>query len=339
MKTKKPDIAPDNFRKGRLSEAEVHQWLLDLRDNPHVPESGFAVSAVFRVRAGDAEDYYFAGVNVENMDHRLSTHGEEGAISGIVTALGKNAEIVEGWVMGAPSTVKAGDKSSAANAFASCCGKCRQQIAGLAQEKAKIHYMSVNGAVETTTVGKFLPELFTFRQFIPDFAKDLGKDKAPTSAAVQKKLLRKGPLTEKQIESWLKSLQSVDYATKTSQAMVVKLDNGYYVAGARVEEAAFVDINAAQAAVAVATAAFGARKVEAAWVYTKGRDEKKLPAKAVGTLPLSALQTLSEFAKSKKIPVHFLGDKGLSVKKTLASSAALAPVSGQAFYRVKNQKM
>ncbi|MBU6475364.1 MAG: hypothetical protein KGQ70_05315, partial [Alphaproteobacteria bacterium] len=261
MKEKKPDIAPDNFRKGRLSQAEMHQWLLDLRDNPHVPESGFCVSSVFRARAGDADDYYFAGVNVENMDHRLSTHGEEGAISGIVTALGKKAEIVEGWVMGAPKGVKAGDKTSAAEAFASCCGKCRQQVAGLAREKAEIHYVSVNGAVETTTVGKFLPELFTFRQFIPGFAKDQNGGKAPSSAAVQRKLLRKGPLTEREIESWLKSLQSVDYATRISQSVVLKLDNGYYAAGTRVEEAAFVDINAAQAAVAIATAAFGARKV------------------------------------------------------------------------------
>ncbi len=324
----------DHFRKGNLSGAQVYQWLLDLRAHPHIPESGFAVSAIFRARCGTDDDYYFAGVNVENMDHRLSTHGEEGAISALVTALGKQAEIVEGWVMGAPRHIKPGDKDPSADAQVSCCGKCRQQIAGLASENTKIHYVTLNGEVTTTTVGKFLPDLFSFRQFIPDLVRDQGKGVAPVADDVQKKLLRRGPLTDKEIQSWLKSLEPVDYASKISQSVVLKLDNGFYVAGARVEEAAFIDISAVQAAIANAASAFGTFTVENAWVYTCGRDEKKLPAGNFGTLPMSALQVLLEFSKGEMLPLHYLGDGGLAVLKTLISAAEIAPVSHRAFQKV-----
>jgi cytidine deaminase len=283
----------DNFRKGKLSAAEVYQWLLALRPNAHVPSSNFSVTSVFRARAGGEDDYYFAGVNVENDDHRLATHGEEGAIAAMVTALGKQAEIVEGWVMGAPLSIKPGDKDPAADALCSCCGKCRQQIAGLAAEDAKIHYVTLNGKTSTTTVGAFLPELFTFRSYIPGLVKDQG------GAVSLKNLTRKGPLDEGDIEAWLKSLESVDYATKVTQSIILKLDNGFYVAGTKVEEAAFVDISAAQAATANAVTAFGTRIVEEVWVYSKGRDEKRLL--------LSSLQVLLEFARDEKLPVRYVG--------------------------------
>jgi cytidine deaminase len=290
----------ESFRKGRLTETEVYQWLLALRPHAHVPSSNFPVTTVFRARAGGEDDYYFGGVNVEYVDHRLATHGEEGSISGVVTALGKQAEIVEVWVMGAPLGVKPGDGSPFADAIVSCCGKCRQQIAGLAAEEAKIHYVTLNGKTSTTTVDAFLPERFTFRNYIPDLAKSHGGTASP------KNLVRKGPLTEVEIENWIKSLESVDYATKISQSMVVRLDNGFYAAGTKVEEAAFQDISAAQAAMANAVTAFGARSVEEVWVYTRGRDEK---------LPLSSLQVLFEFVKHETLLVHYLGQGGAVLKK------------------------
>lgn len=285
----------ERFKKGRLSEAEVYQWLLALRPYAHVPVSNFSVTTVFRARAGSTDDFYFAGVNVENDDHRLATHGEEGAISGIVTALGKQAEIVEVWVMGAPLGVKPGDGSPFADAVVSCCGKCRQQIAGLAAEDAKIHYVTLNGKTSTTTIDAFLPEKFTFRNYISDFAGSPA-GAAPADDEVAKKLSRKGPLSDAEIEAWLKSLESVDYATKVTQSIVVKLDNGFYVAGAKVEDAAFIDISAAQAAMANAVTTFGARTVESVWVYTGDH----------GKLPLSSLQVLLEFAEDEKLPVKYL---------------------------------
>lgn len=287
------------FRKGRLSEGEIHTWLVALRPHAYIPESGFAVSVVMRARAGGEEDYYFGGVNVENTDHRLATHGEEGAISAMITGLGKQAEIVEVWVMGAPLSVKPGDRVPAAEAMVNCCGKCRQQIVSLAAEDAKVHYVSLNGPSTTTTVGAFLPDAFTVRRFMPQFVTPSKAGTALAAADVEKRLMRKGPLALPEIESWLKSLEPVDFISKVSQSLVVELDNGFYVAGTRVEEAAFIDISAAQSAMAVAAEEFGSCVAKNVWVYIK-------PAGTPGTLPLSALQVLLEFAQDGKLPVHYM---------------------------------
>lgn len=283
------------FRKGRLSESEIHTWLVAFRPHAYIPESGFAVSVIMRARAGGAEDYYFGGINVENTDHRLATHGEEGAISAMITGLGKQVEIIEVWVMGAPLSVKPGDKNPAAEACISCCGKCRQQIINLAAEDAKVHYISLNGQSTTTTVGAFLPDAFT----LPVSEPSSKAGAALAVADVEKRLVRKGPLALPEIESWLKSLEPVDFISKVSQSLVVELDNGFYVAGTRVEEPAFIDISAAQSAMAVAAGEFGSCVAKNVWVYTK-------PAGAPGPLPLSAQQVLLEFAQDEKLPVHYV---------------------------------
>jgi cytidine deaminase len=270
------------FRKGKLESGDIHKWLMELRAHAHIPESGFAVSAVFRT----PEDYYFAGVNVENPDHRLATHGEEGAIAAMVTALGKQATIAEGWVMGAgPGTPE--------DFLPHCCGKCRQQIAAFAAPEAAIHSFSLKGAVETTTVGAFLPNAFTFRDYIRGFAPAPKTAAAP--ADIEGRLLRKGALAEEEVGAWLKELEPIDYASKTRQAVVLQLDNGSCVAGVRIEDAAFLDISAAQAALAIAAAACGSFKVEKAWAHAGG-----------GKLPLSSLQTLSEFSGGTELPIRYL---------------------------------
>jgi len=276
------------FRKGRLSIADITKWLREMRANAYIPESGYAVAAVFRARAGGVDDYYFAGVNVENAEHRLSTHGEEGAIAAMVTALGKRAEIVEGWVMGAPK-----DAPLTHNSSGSCCGKCRQQIAGFAAPGVKIHSVSLKGKATTTTVGEFLPDVFTFRQYVTGIGK-AKKAAAPSEGDVRHRLIRQGKLSNPEILDWLKQIESIDYASKVPQAVVLQLDNGYYVAGAKEEEAAFNGMTAAQTALAVAVSEFGMRKVTGVWVYTK---EKK-PA-------LLGLQSLSPSAGAEKISLHF----------------------------------
>ena len=322
------------FRKGQMSDQDIYRWLLDLRAHAHIPQSHFAVAVVFRARCGGEEDYYFGGTNVENMDHHLSTHGEEGAICSLVTALGKSAEIVEGWVIGAPDHIKPGDGSVAAGSIASCCGRCRQQIAGFSAAGTKIHYFSLSGRMETTTVGEFLPQPFTFRQFIPDLVAIEKTGTAPPAADIEKRLIRKAPLSAAEISDWLKGLESIDYVSKTSQSIVVELDNGFYAAGIKIEEASFSGaVNVARCAMAVATSAFGTQKVLNVWVYTCGRDEKKLPVGSFGTLPMSALQVLFEFAKDETLPVHYLGEDGLVVNKTLITAAEIAPVSHRAFQK------
>jgi cytidine deaminase len=324
----------NSFRKGNLSPAEITQWLLDLRAHSSTPESGFNVSGVFRAKLGGVEDYYFGGVNVENTDHRLSTHGEEGGMAGILTGLGKHGEIVEGWVMGAPRDVTPHDGSHFAAAFISCCGKCRQQIAGIAGDAVKIHSVSINGEVQSTTVDEFLPDKFSFRQFIPEISVTANSTvSAPSAAEVESRLMRATPQTAGQIRDWLQSLESIDYVTKISQSAVVRLDNDCYVAGTRMEEAAFQSMNAAQAALAVATTEFGARLVQEVWVYTRGRDDKALPPDAYGTLPLSALQIFFQFAANKAIPVHFLNDSLQPLTMSLLQAAEVAPTSRQPYYQ------
>ena len=294
------------FKKGQLSDVDIHRWLVELRPHAYIPESAFAISVILRARLGKDEDYYFGGVNVENIDHRLSSHGEEGAIAAMVTALGAQAEIVEVWVMGAPHGLNPGDKNSAADACVTCCGKCRQQIAARATPETKIHYFALNGQRQTTTVGAFLPDAFTWPVSVPP-SKPAA---ALTVAGIERKLLRKGPLTTEEIESWLKSLEPVDLISQISQSIVVELDNGFYVAGTRVEDAAFIDLSAVQSAVAVAAAAFGTFRITNVWVYTCGRDEKTPPAAVHSALPLSALQVLFEFAQEAKPSLHYLGDPG-----------------------------
>lgn len=314
------------FRKGTQSTDEIREWLLELRENAYVPESGFAVSVVFRARFGAADDYYFGGVNVENVDHRLSTHGEEGAIAAMVTGLGKGAEIVEAWLMSAPQGAQPG--APAGDIFPSCCGKCRQQIAGVAHQAAKIHYLSLNGKEQKTTVAAFLPEVFTFRHFIPDFAPAAQTGDEPD---IEHNIAHRGPLSEKEIIAWLHVLAPVDYATKVSQSVVLELDNGFFVAGTRVEEAAYIDISAVQSALAVAAAAFGGFEVRGAWVYTKGREEKVLPAGTVSPLPLSSLQALKEFADD--VPLYYVGEKSVA-KSTLEQAVKLAPATRRRYQKI-----
>lgn len=324
-----------SFRKGALSQSDIIQWLRDLRGNPSVPESGFDVTSVFRARCGGDSDYYFGGVNVEISDHRLSTHGEEGSLAGIVTGLGREAEVVEGWIMGAPRGLKPGDASPFSDTLASSCGKCRQQVAGFARPGAPIHSVSLNGNIRTTRVGDCLPDPFTFRQYVAELVdrKETGTAPSPSGAEVEKRLMNKGPLPLPEIRRWMEGLQSVDYASKVSQHLVARLDNGFYVAGTKIEEAAFVSVNAAQSAVALATTEFGERTIEEVWVYTKGRDEKALPSGAYGTLPMSALQTLFQFAVNGRIPVHHLNDGPDIMTLELTEAAKVAPTSKRPFYQ------
>ncbi|MFH1158652.1 MAG: hypothetical protein V1721_07215 [Pseudomonadota bacterium] len=321
-----------NFRKGGLSDEEIVQWLRGLRGNSYAPESNFSVAAVFRARVQGVDDYYFGGVNVEIIDNRSATHAEEGCIAALVTGLGRQAEIVEGWVMGAPKGVNAGDPDPAADTLISCCGKCRQQIAGLAGEDVKIHALTLNGRRSSTTVGAFLPDLFTFRQYIPELLapKETGAP-APSSDEVRNRLIRQERQTEEEIFAWLRDLESLVYVSKVSQALVLELDNGAYVAGAKIEEAAFISMNAAQSAVAVAVSAFGERAIRGIRVYTKGVDGREIPADSFGTLTLPALQTLSEMAEHEKIPVRFFMEGGDTVSMTLSGAAGAAPTYRKPF--------
>jgi cytidine deaminase len=272
------------FRQGRQTDKDIHRWLTALRKNAYAPESGYIATAV--VRSGD---FYFAGVNVEIEDHRLATHAEEGALAALAAGLGPEAAIDEVWVMGAPRKPSPVYK----NSISTCCGKCRQQISAFAAKSVKVHSFSMNGKKATTTVGAFLPDTFILIK---------KKSRAPKKRAdkdIESRLVRKKRLSEKEIFKWLAGLPSVSSISKTTQSIALKLDNGAFVAGTKIEDAAFLDISAAQSAVAIAVSEFGPRRIEGVWVHAQGRRT------AGGRLTLSSLQTLLRHAGDKDIPVFF----------------------------------
>jgi cytidine deaminase len=332
-----------------LTQAQITEWLKALRGKPYNPSSEFDVTAIFRVTSGSQDMYYFAGVNVENSDLRLSSHAEEGCIAAIATALGKKAQIVEGWVMGAPKKLQSGDNDPLTDCQVSCCGKCRQQIANLAEPSTPIHSVSLNGHVSYTTVAEFLPDAFTFRQFAPELLNNtFSFEEALSVQQISDKLVRSGnELTEAEIFAWLQSLESIDYATQTSQAVVVKLSDYHYVAGVSVEEAAYVSISAMQSAMAIAHAHWGKAVIEEVWVLSDNKNqvmkiEKKQSKTQVLTqfsayqkssqtrqsfipLPLSSVQVLGEFAADDKVAINMFNPSGACRSITLDESAKLIP--------------
>ena len=336
--------------KTRLSHEEIKAWLIDLRGKPFNTSSNFDVTAVFRVQLNnDDNHYYFAGVNVENKHLRLSTHAEEGAISAMATAFGKSAVIVEGWVMGSPRALTPNSDQELANIKVTCCGKCRQQIVGFAKPEAVIHSVSLNGEFEQTTVAEFLPKAFSFRDFAPDQLQpsllNLG---TLTPEKIQNRLVREGILTQTQILEWLKSLESVDHATKEGHAVVLRLTDNRYVAGVSIEEAAYVSIEPIASAIANARAHYGQFKVEEVWSLSANSlaVNTNIPSNAAATamtfqfdrqgqqpqpaaqsftpLPLSSFQVLDQFAVDRNIRVNYMNRAGIAHPASFSEALQLS---------------
>ncbi|MBS0286655.1 MAG: hypothetical protein JSR17_05125 [Proteobacteria bacterium] len=328
------------FRKSDkpLTQEEITHWLRDLRGHPYNPSSHFDVTGVFRVKYNGDDSYYFAGVNVENEEHRLGTHAEEGCIAAMVTAFGKDAEIVEGWIMGAPDHLKPGDTAPLANNKVTCCGKCRQQNIGFASSSAVIHSISLNGAHQQTTMGDSLPDHFSFRQFAPELVNPSEKQPKPLAVEeIEAKLIRKGKaLSDPEILEWLHNLESVDYASQRGQAVVLKLADNTYVAGVKIEDAAYVSINPIQCAMAIANVACDKIAVESVWTLSNKRKAQKDQAltqfheyqfnKNPKPLTLSAVQVLAEFAAHDQIPIHMFTRAGHKQTISMRDSAHMIPV-------------
>lgn len=257
----------------------------------------------------------------------------------MATALGKKAEIVEGWVMGAPKALSKGVTDPLADNCVSCCGKCRQQIAGFADPAVKIHSVSLNGAHKETTVGAFLPDAFTFRQFMPELAANHDNaasvvQDGPSEQEARLRLVRTGALSEEAVKAWLHALESVDFASKTSHSVIIRLANGAYVAGVKIEDAAFVSIDPLQAAVAIANAEFGEQKVLEVYSLGKGRDEASIPPESYMPLSGSAVQVLAQFAAHPDIPIHMVNGKNESKSIRLSDAARYIPTFDQPFCSV-----
>jgi len=295
------------FRKTNkpLNDDAIYNWLMELRENPFNPSSAFDVASIFRVgfinsTTQDSEYFYFAGVNVENAEHLVSSHAEGTALAAMTTAFGKRAQIVEGWVMGAPRALKPDSDDPLAKNPVTSCGGCRQKLAGFAEPAVKIHGIALNKARDTNTIEQLLIKPFTFRSFVPEIMNSTFEPAAsPSEEDIQKKLIRNGELSDNEILAWLRELESIDYATKTGQAVVLKLSNGSYVAGVKVEEAAYSGLNALQAANSIAMAEFGDQYV-INQVWTLGTNRNEVEQQKT----LLSLNSLVQFETHKQISLQ-----------------------------------
>jgi cytidine deaminase len=243
---------------GSFSFSEIHTWLLELRQHAYCPLSNYAVAAVGRAQIAGGAEFYFGGVNVENADHRLSTHAEEGVLAAMVTALGPAAQLHELWTIAGPRALDEKSDHPLAKNYPSCCGKCRQQIAGFAaMPDMPVHPFSLRGDYKTITVAEFLPHSFTFKDVYADFTRPaaIPAEQALTLPQVKQKLFRTVPQNDSQALQWLANLRGFNPVTQQSRPLLLSFTNGQAAAGVMIEDAAFISISSAQAALAIAYAA------------------------------------------------------------------------------------
>jgi cytidine deaminase len=120
--------------------------LLDLaravRENAHVPYSGFKVGAALRCADGSVH----VGCNVENVAYPEGTCAEAGAIAAMCASGAR--EIIEVVVIAdSPEPVTP-------------CGGCRQKLAEFAAPATPVHLADLGGIRAETTVGALLPGAF-----------------------------------------------------------------------------------------------------------------------------------------------------------------------------------
>lgn len=295
------------FRKtDNLSPEEILAWLKDLRGQPYVLQSGFDVTSVFRIRSSQ-ETYYVAGVNVENKELTVGTCAEEGAIAAAIAALGQDMEITEGWVMGAPRAAVSSDIACYP------CGECRQRIAQYAPKNAPIHMIALDGECkDTKTRDELIPHAFSFRDLQHQGEKS---SQAVSHHDIETRLYRNPDtaLNEAQLLAWLADVAGDVRVSGRKESAILRLSNGIYVSGSKVENAAYPSgTNAVAAAVALMRARYGNQQIQEAWLS--------------GGVPSGAsLQILHQFAGSD-MPLSLYAENGITKKAALRQWLPAAPL-------------
>ena len=121
---------------------DLFEAALSVRDNAHVPYSGFRVGAAIRCSDGRI----FAGCNVENVAYPEGTCAEAGAIAAMVAAGAR--EIAEVLVV------------ADSDPPVTPCGGCRQKLAEFAAPQVPVILAGLGGELARTTVGGLLPGAF-----------------------------------------------------------------------------------------------------------------------------------------------------------------------------------
>lgn len=327
-----PHPAPLLYCKDMPDQAVITGWLRNLRRNAYVPGSHYQVASIIMMQV--ASGYYFAGgVNVECYEHRLNMHGEESAIAALTTAFGKKAQIDGVWVMAAPDHLDGPVQDRMADIHGQTCGNCRQQIASLARRKdISVCAITLNGIPMNVSLDVLLPHSFSFSDFDPAIAKRRAENQSDPASVdleiLQRRLIRREPQTESDIFSWLSQLESLDYASGRGQAVVLILESGVAVAGVKFENAAYTGQGAMQAAIGVAVSTFGTIKVKAVYSLSNTASEHDT---AFYPLPLSALQSLSEFAANDDVPITIFNRAGNKKCASFADSGRYRTSFSQPF--------
>ncbi|WP_148285147.1 cytidine deaminase family protein [Micavibrio aeruginosavorus] len=321
-----------------LDEKTIMPWLRDVRMQAYAPASGYRVGAVLIVKTATGF-LGFAGVNVESIEHRLSIHGEEGALSALVTTLGPDVAIESAWVIGGVD-----DHGSESDMVAHCCGNCRQQLAGLARTPdIRVRNCALSGRVVDTALNDLLPDSFSFDNFNAESSalrsraiETITPDQDVNDLA--RRAVRNEPHDIPALRAWAGELKSLNYASHTSQTVILALDNGTYVAGVKIENAVFTGLSAMQAALAIANVSQkpGWSVTEAFVFSERGGDAGALRGDEIMPLSLSALQILNEFSKSSIIPLTHLCANGDGMTMTLADWGAEAPRMHHETRRIRN---
>lgn len=113
-----------------------------VRENAHVPYSGFRVGAAIR----SVEGRVHRGCNVENVAYPEGTCAEAGAIAAMIAAGDRRiAEVAV--IADSPAPVPP-------------CGGCRQKLAEFAAGDVVVTLATTGGETLTTTVAELLPGAF-----------------------------------------------------------------------------------------------------------------------------------------------------------------------------------
>lgn len=321
-----------------LDEKTILPWLRDVRTKAYAPSSGYRVGAILIVKTSSGF-LGFAGVNVESIEHRLSIHGEEGALSALITTLGPDVAIESAWVIGGVD-----HDGPESDIVAHCCGNCRQQLAGIARvPDIRVRNCALSGRVVDTALNDLLPDSFSFDNFNAESSALRSRAIATITpdqdvASLTRRAVRQDPHDIPALRAWAADLNSLNYASHTSQTVILALDNGAYVAGVKVENAVFTGLSAMQAALAIANVSQKPGwSVSEAFVFSeRGGDAGPLRDDEIMPLSLSALQILSEFSKSSIIPVTHLCANGDGLTLTLADWGCEAPRMHHETRRIRN---
>lgn len=207
------------------------------------------------------------------------------------------------------------------------CGECRQRIAQYTAPNAPIHMMGLNGKkLDTQTRDELLPNAFSFR----DLEHNGQAGDIPQLAPVRHitdRLFREPEkkLTDDEVFAWLRGLRADVRVSQYNEMTVWRLANGAYVAGVKVENAAYPSsTNVMAAAAAVMNTRYGRLPVQEVWAYGFHNDAGQ--REDAHYVPSGAsLQIMHQFAASPQLRVHRFNREGMAKSGALAELLPAAP--------------